>query len=230
MELESVDTAYPLEVALIALAVFAILVALARFFLLTLRFVAIRVNRLLPRRVSHVIGVIAAVALFWSVLNGVLFRATLRVADASYREFDKLIEPETEPPTDPLKTGSSASLLAWDELGRAGREFISSGPTREDISAFSGRRSLEPVRVYVGLRSADTLEARAKLALEELKRVGGFERSVLIVVTPTGTGWVDPAAMDSVEYLHDGAVASVALQYSYLGSWLYLLVGAGLRR
>jgi uncharacterized membrane protein len=49
---------------------------------------------------------------------------------------------------------------------------------------------------------------------------------VLIVVTPTGTGWVDPAALDSVEYLHGGAVASVALQYSYLGSWLHLLVGA----
>ena len=91
----------------------------------------------------------------------------------------------------------------------------------------SGRGALEPVRVYVGLRSADTLELRAKLALEELKRVGGFERSVLIVVTPTGTGWVDPAAMDSVEYLHDGAVASVVLQYSYLASWLYLLVEPG---
>jgi uncharacterized membrane protein len=127
---------------------------------------------------------------------------------------------------DPLKTGSSASLLAWHELGRAGREFISSGPTREEISTFSGRNSLEPIRVYVGLRSAETPEARAKLALEELMRVGGFDRSVLIVITPTGTGWVDPAALDSVEYLHDGAVASVALQYSYLGSWLYLLAGA----
>jgi uncharacterized membrane protein len=225
MELEPVDTAYPLEVALIALAVFAILMALARLFRLTLRFVAIRANRILPRRVSNVIGVIAAVTLFWSAINGVLFRVALGVADASYREFDRLIEPQGEQPMDPLKTGSSASLLAWDELGRAGREFISSGPTREEISTFSGRNSLEPIRVYVGLRSAETPEARAKLALEELKRVGGFERSVLIVVTPTGTGWVDPAALDSVEYLHDGAVASVALQYSYLGSWLYLLAG-----
>src|SRR5215470_1004526 len=129
--------------------------------------------------------------------------------------------------TDPRKTGSSASLLVWEKLGRAGREFISSGPRREDISAFSGREGLEPVRVYVGLRSAATPEARAKLALEELKRVGGFERSVLIVVTPTGTGWVDPAAIDSVEYLHDGAVASVALQYSYLASWLSLLLEPG---
>src|SRR5262249_5862343 len=100
-------------------------------------------------------------------------------------------------------------------------------PRREDISAFSGREGLEPVRVYVGLRSAATPEARAKLALEELKRVGGFERSVLIVVTPTGTGWGDPAAIDHVGYLPDGAVASVALQYSYLASWLSLLVEPG---
>ena len=227
MELEPVDTVHPFEVSLIALAVLVILIALARLFRMTLRFVATRVNRFLPRRVSNAIGVIATVALFWLVINGVLFRATLRVAEASFREYDELIEPETEPPTNPLKTGSSTSLLAWDKLGRAGREFISSGPTRDDISAFSGREALEPVRVYVGLRSADTPQLRAKLALEELKRVGGFERSMLVVVTPTGTGWVDPAAMDSVEYLHDGAVASVALQYSYLASWLYLLAEPG---
>jgi uncharacterized membrane protein len=227
MELEPVHTAHPLAVIMIALTVFAILIALARFFRLTLDFVVSKINRFLPRRMSNVIGVIAALALFWSVINGVLFRGVLRVADASFQEYDKLIEPETRPPADPLRSGSSASLLAWDELGRQGREFISSGPSRDDISAFSGRQALTPVRVYVGRRSADTVEARARLALEELKRVGGFERPVLIVITPTGTGWVDPAALDSVEYLHDGAVASVALQYSYLASWLYLIVAPG---
>ncbi|HEU0063134.1 MAG TPA: alpha/beta-hydrolase N-terminal domain-containing protein, partial [Hyphomicrobiaceae bacterium] len=224
MGLELVDTVYPLEVALIALATFAILIALARLFRLTFRFVAISANRVLSSRVSNLIAVITAVALFWSVIDGVLFRIALRVAAASFQEYDELIEAETEKPTNPLKTGSSASLLAWDKLGRAGREFVSSGPTREDISAFSGRAALEPVRVYVGLRASDKVERRARLALDELKRVGGFERSVLLVVTPTGTGWVDPAALDSVEYLHDGAVASVALQYSYLASWLYLLI------
>jgi uncharacterized membrane protein len=227
MELEPVDTAQPLAVVLIALTVFMVLEALARSFRLTLRFVAVRTNRFLPRRLSNVIGGVAALALFWSVINGALFGGALRVADASFLEYDKLIEPETGPPTDPLKSGSSASLLAWDELGRQGREFISSGPSSEDISAFSGRGALTPVRVYVGLRSADTAKARAKLALEELKRVGGFKRPVLIVATPTGTGWVDPAALDSVEYLHGGAVASVALQYSYLASWLYLVAAPG---
>ncbi len=227
MGLKLVDTAYPLEVALIALTTFAILIALAGLFGLTLRFVSIGVSRILSRRVSNVLGVITAVALFWSVIDGVVFRIALRVAAASFQEYDELIEAETEKPTNPLKTGSSASPLAWDKLGRAGREFVSSGPTREDISAFSGKAALEPIRVYVGLRSSDKAELRARLALDELKRVGGFERSVLIVVTPTGTGWVDPAAVDSVEYLHDGAVATVALQYSYLASWLYLLMEPG---
>jgi uncharacterized membrane protein len=100
---------------------------------------------------------------------------------------------------------------------------VASGPTAERIGAFTGRPAQEPVRVYVGLRGADTPQARARLALEELKRQHGFDRSILIVITPTGTGWVDPAAMDTVEYLHDGDVASVAVQYSYLNSMLSLL-------
>src|SRR5690606_26282940 len=64
---------------------------------------------------------------------------------------------------------------------------------------------------------------RAALALRELVRQGGFDRSLLVVIVPTGTGWVDPAAIDTLEYLQRGDVASVAVQYSYLTSWLSLL-------
>src|SRR5690606_8195658 len=39
----------------------------------------------------------------------------------------------------------------------------------------------------------------------------------------TGTGWVDPAAIDGLEFLHHGDAASVAVQYSYLSSPLSLL-------
>jgi uncharacterized membrane protein len=227
MELEPVETAHPLKIGLIALLTFALLIALGRLFQLTLAFVSARLRRFVPRRVANVVATAAAIAVFGSVINGVLFRAALHVADASFRQFDELMEPESQQPTDSMKTGSDASLLEWDDLGRAGREFISSGPTREDLRAFSAKDALEPIRVYAGLNSAERPEARARLALEELKRVGAFERSVLIVVTPTGSGWVDPAAIDSVEYLHRGDVASVAIQYSYLASWLALMVEPG---
>jgi uncharacterized membrane protein len=117
--------------------------------------------------------------------------------------------------------------VSWQDLGRTGRQYISLGPTAGEIGSFLGEDVLEPIRVYVGLNSRETVEARAQLALDELKRAGGFERSVLIIATPTGTGWLDPAALDTVEYLHRGDIATVALQYSYLPSWLSLLVEPG---
>ena len=45
-----------------------------------------------------------------------------------------------------------------------------------------------------------------------------------MVVTPTGTGWVDPEAIDPLEVLLGGDVASVAVQYSYLSSPISLFV------
>lgn len=44
------------------------------------------------------------------------------------------------------------------------------------------------------------------------------------MVTVTGTGWVDPDAASSIEYLHGGDTALVGLQYSYLPSWISFLV------
>jgi uncharacterized membrane protein len=144
------------------------------------------------------------------------------MADSVSQEVDAAIPPDTERPDDPARTGSAASLIDWQELGRAGRVFVSSGPTAKDLAAFHGEETPAPIRVYVGLNAAPTPEARAHIALRELERVGAFDRAVLLLVTPTGTGWVDPAALDSVEYLHRGDIASVAMQYSYLPSVLAL--------
>lgn len=224
MRMEPVASAHPIMLSLIALLTFITLLILARLFREVTRFVAARMRRIVPRRVANVIGVALAVLLFWLLANDMIFRLAFQAADSSFREYDALIEPERPQPTLPLKTGSSASLITWLELGRAGREFVTSGPTAEAISTFSGRAALEPIRVYVGLNAAESPKLRARLALAELKRVGAFERSLLVVITPTGTGWVDPAAIDSLEYLQDGDVASVAQQYSYLSSPLSLLV------
>ena len=223
MKMTPVETAHPLKVCVIALITFAVLLVLCRLFAFVARFLAVRTKRVIPRKLANVLGVLIAGLLFWSIASNVLVRTAFNALDSSFRELDALQEPERPQPAAPDRTGSSASLVKWQELGRMGRRFIASGPNATEISAVTGQPAQDPVRVYVGLGSRDTAQARAKLALEELKRQHGFQRKVLIVVTPTGTGWVDPSAMDTVEYLHHGDVASVAMQYSYLNSPLSLL-------
>jgi uncharacterized membrane protein len=227
MGLEPVDTAHPFQVGAIAVVTFVFLVALARLFKITLIFASEQLRRFVPTRVSYVIGTAIVAILFWSVADGVIFRAALRVADSSFRQMDELTPAETSQPTDPNKTGSDASLVGWQDLGRMGRSHVGLGPGATTISAITGRPALEPLRVYVGLQSGESPEDRAKLALAELKRVGGFDRKALVVITPTGTGWVDEQGIDPIEFLHHGDIASVAAQYSCLASWMSLLVEPG---
>jgi uncharacterized membrane protein len=227
MEMPPVDSAHPFEVGLIAAIVAVVLILLGRLFRAILRMVSRPMERVAPRRISLIIGVAVTAALFALVVDGVVFKLGLRMADKSFQAMDALMDPENEQPSDPGKTGSAASLVRWEDLGRAGRDFVSSGPSRIDIEAFTGAPGHEPIRVYVGLNAADSPEERADLALRELIRVGGFDRSVLVVAVPTGTGWMDPAGVDTLDYLHRGDVATVAVQYSYLTSFISILVEPG---
>ena len=66
---------------------------------------------------------------------------------------------------------------------------------------------------------------RARLGLAgSVAAVLLFDRAVVGVVTPTGTGWVDRNVTDSLEYMYGGDTALVSMQYSYLPSWLSFLV------
>jgi uncharacterized membrane protein len=162
--------------------------------------------------------------LFWIIGNGLLLRSVLHGLDSSYRRIDALLPAELSAPDDPSKGGSSKSLVSWASLGAQGRARVVAVPSKSDISWLLAGSAMEPLRVYVGLNSAETVEQRAELALAELKRVKAFDRAVLVIATPTGTGWVDPAGMAPVQILHRGDVASVSVQYSYLPSWLSLLI------
>ncbi|TWF47385.1 putative membrane protein [Neorhizobium alkalisoli] len=224
MDMEPVGSAHPIEIGVIALLAFITLLMLTRLFLAVVNLISSKADRILPPRISRVIGFSLGIVLFWSVANGLLIRYALHVLDSSFAAFDVMFEPDQDQPTSPLQPGSPASLISWAELGRTGRGFVSSGPSADDIAKFTGQAAQQPIRVYAGLRSGGNAKERAKLAFEELKRVGGFERSILVVITPTGTGWIDPAAIDTIEYLYRGDVASVAVQYSYLSSPLSLLV------
>jgi uncharacterized membrane protein len=222
MEMPEVSSVSPLSVALIALVIFGLLLRLARWFHRTFLFLSGGLDRYLPRHVSNVLGIVAAAVVFWGVIDRVFVTYALRLADRISQQVDATVPPDLAPPADPARTGSLASFIAWEDLGHQGRAFVSSGPTAGDLATFFGEPAPAPIRVYVGLSAAPTPEARAMLALQELERVGGFERPVLLLVTPTGTGWVDPAALGPVEYLHRGNIASVAAQYSYLPSVLAL--------
>lgn len=227
MEMSPLDGRQPLTVGAVALLVFLLLMVPARSFQYVFSGISHRLRSRVPRRVSNALAVLLAAALFWAVIDGILFRQAMRIADSSYEALDSLVDIEIEQPREDWMTGSDASLIDWANMGRRGREFIASGPSSDALSNYLGRPAMDPLRIYVGLRSADDVESRARLALDELVRVGAFDRAVLVVATPTGTGWMDPMAIGPLEYLHAGDVATVAVQYSYLASWLSLLVEPG---
>jgi uncharacterized membrane protein len=136
------------------------------------------------------------------------------------------------PPSSSLVSGGPGSPVPWATLGRQGRRNVSTAIRRDWIEAVMGEpATAEPIRVYVGLDSAPTDRERVDLAIRELDRTGAFERDLLLVVTPTGTGYVSYVAVESTEYLTLGNVASVAMQYSLRPSVLSVdRVGVGRRQ
>lgn len=223
MELPPAETARPLTVGLLALLVFVALLALTRLLRWFKRSLARHMGRIMPPRVALVLGALVTVTIVWGLVSGVLARLALESFDASFQQLDAYVEAELEPPADPAASGSAESLIGWEELGRQGRRFISRTPELDDMVRLAPGPWQRPLRTYVGLNSAEDPAARAELALGELERIGAFDREVLVVIIPTGTGWVDPGGIRSIEYLFSGRVASVAVQYSYLPSWLSLL-------
>ncbi len=223
MEMPPVATAYPWRVAVIALATGIAGILLTRGLNAVWRFLNGWVAMVVPQRVANITSAVLLVGLLFLLVNDVFIRFALVKADQIFMRIDAAIDEGIEQPNDPLASGSRESLVAWDMIGRQGKHFISWGPTQGQIGEFVGRDAKTPLRVYVGLAAAETMQERAQLALDELKRVGGFDRSVLVVATPTGTGWLDPAAVDTLEYLHAGDTAIVSMQYSYLPSWITIM-------
>ena len=98
------------------------------------------------------------------------------------------------------------------------------GPTVARLTEFNNAPAMEPIRAYAGLNSAKGIRATAELAAAELERAGGLKRTVIAVATTTGTGWINAAEADSLEYMYNGDTAIVSMQYSFLPSWLSFLV------
>jgi len=223
MSLEPLETPGTLLIGGAALAVFAVLWLLGSGFLFVSRRTGRALGRVLPGRSGPLLGVLITVYLFWALGDGMLVRRVMEAADASFAAAEQVIGPEQVAPADPMMTGSPASLVTWEDLGNRGRDFITRTPGAEEIAAFHGEGAERPVRVYVGRVSAEGARERAELALRELIRQGGFEKELLIVTTPVGTGWMDPGSHDAVDFIWGGRTAHVGAQYSYLTSVLSIV-------
>ncbi|MFE3760236.1 alpha/beta hydrolase [Streptomyces sp. NPDC059104] len=185
---------------------------------------AARLARRMGQRAARALGWLLAAGLAYLVVTGLLLDGIVGLANDAFSVRNGTTAEGVHQPTTGLRSGGPGSLVPWDSLGHQGRAFVATGPSEAAIASFTHGPAREPIRAYAGLESAGDSEARAALAVRDLERAGGFQRRKLLVVTTTGSGWVDPASVDTFEYLGGGDTATVAIQYSYLPSWLSYLV------
>ena len=158
-----------------------------------------------------------------SVLAGALYQLMRRVDRRIEQGAEAVESAYPNPPTSRLVSGGPGSGVAWETLSRQGRRNVANVVTADQIHQVMGEAAVaEPIRVYIGLESAPTEAERVALAIAELERAGAWDRSLLMVISPTGTGYVNYVAVESAAYLTRGDLASVTLQYSLRPSPLSL--------
>jgi uncharacterized membrane protein len=209
---------------LVAAALAAGLIGLVRVLRAATRRAGTFLSRWIPAAAARVLAALAAVAVTVGVLNGVVLDGLFTVADGTFSAVNDETDPDVQPTGDPMRSGGPGSPVSWASLGNQGRTFVAGGPDQRQLQQFGGPDPARPIRVYAGLDSAPTSRERAALAVRDLQRTGAFDRKVLVVITTTGTGWVNEHGVDPLEYMYHGDTAMVATQYSYLPSWISFLV------
>ncbi len=215
-------------VPMLLLTVFLTLVLAfgGRFVWAGVRWIDRRLSRYIPRSAAIAITAIVVVVAAQYIVIDVAGNGVHNWANSAFGVIEEDTIEGLDPPTSETVSGSPDSLVPWNLLGRQGRNFVTEATPADELQAFVGPDAavVEPIRVYVGLRSADSAEERAAIAVRELERTGGFDRKVLAVWTVTGTGWVDPDAAVVLEQMYGGDTAIVSMQYSFLPSWISTLV------
>ncbi len=166
-------------------------------------------------------GLLASVVVAAALL--LLGMGVVAAIDAVYADRNGAPDADLAEPASAVRSAGPDSAVDWQGLGRHGGAFVAGGPTADAIATLTGVDALDPIRVYVGIGNAETVDERAALAVDELRRTGAFERELLVVATTTGSGWLEDQAVDAVEYLHAGDTAIVAVQYAYTPSWVSFL-------
>jgi len=107
-------------------------------------------------------------------------------------------------------------------MSREGRRFAALPLGTDEIADVMGTAAKEPVRVFVPLAASQTPRERARLAIAEMEALGAFDRSIVVLCSPTGTGYINYVMAEAVEHLTRGDCAIVTTQYSLRPSFLSL--------
>ena len=160
--------------------------------------------------------------------GGTLFDHIVRGLEAGATNYEPVLGASVPPEwIGPTVSGGADSRIAWATLGREGRRHAATHvratplPSRPEgipdlsIETVMGRPArATPVQVYVGLDSGPDARTRVDLAMAEMDRTDAWDRSLLMLISPTGTGYVNYCAVAAAQYLTLGDVATVTLQYS----------------
>ena len=211
-------------ILLLGVTVAVVFVLLARVIRLGSRRLGRALDRFIPRRIAYLGGAVVVGLIVLGLVQGVLWDGFISGMNKASSLTNGGTPPGVVQPVAPTRSGGPQSSVPWSTLGYEGRAFIGTGPDEQALTAFNRTPATPPIRVYAGLDSADSMQRQVDLAMAELDRTGAWQRKVLAVITTTGTGWVDPAIADSLEYVWNGDTAEVAVQYSYLPSWMSFLV------
>jgi len=180
-------------------------------------------NRFLREALSRAVASVLTLIVLGLVVNQVILRGLIQVADRSAERVNATRPVGHSPPTSPLRSGGPGSPYTWESLGQDGAIFVSAGPTKARIEAVTGHVAYEPIRVFVGVSGHRTLQQDADAVVAEMDRTGAFHRSAILVMTATSTGYINESSAESLEYLLGGNTAVVSMQYSTLPSAIDLL-------
>jgi len=173
-----------------------------------------------PGKSKRVIGGVANAAI-WAAGASILYNAGIGYIGRS----NEKVEPAySMPPISPLVSGSTESTSPFEHLGLQGRRFVTDVVSPELIEEVLGEPAEKaPIRVFIGYNSEPMYSlGRTEMAMAELERTGAFDRANLLLVSPTGTGWVDQTMIESAEFLTKGDIATCVIQYGRFPSFLSL--------
>ncbi len=135
-----------------------------------------------------------------------------------------------------LTSGSGPSAIAWEKMPGQGKRFLTEMPHAVDIERVMGVPAREPIRTFVGLKhdadaamdAAGSIRRRIDIAIDDLDALGAFgrfeqledgtmrmletPRRSILVPAPTVSGYVNPVAVSTHEFLGHGDTAAVTVQ------------------